>query len=63
MGKEGLATQDRFASADTGMIVAKDIVGSIEKDAFFFAGELFIDADPFHNFTSAGRLLVRHKGK
>jgi hypothetical protein len=55
MGKEGLAAQDRGAGADTGMIIAKDIVGSIKKDTLFFAGELLTDADPFHCSTSAGR--------
>jgi hypothetical protein len=57
MGEEGLARQDRGTGADTGMIVAKDIVGSVKKNPFFFAGELLIDADPFHCSTSAGRFL------
>jgi hypothetical protein len=57
MREEGLARQDRGAGADTGMIVAKDIVGGIKQDPFFFAGELLIDADPFHCSTSAGRFL------
>jgi hypothetical protein len=58
MGKEGLATQDRGAGADTGMIIAKNVVRSIKKDAFFFAGELLTDADPFHCSTSVDRLLL-----
>ena len=57
MRKEGLTGQDCGAGADTGMIVTKDIVGGIKQDTFFFAGELFIDADPFHCSTSAGRIL------
>lgn len=58
MGEERLTAQDRGAGADTGMIVAKDIVGSVKEDAFFFAGELFIDADPFHRSTSAGEICL-----
>ena len=57
MRKEGLAAQDRGAGTDTGMVVAKDIVGSIKEDTLFFTGELFINADPFHCSTSAGRIL------
>lgn len=57
MGKERLTAQDRGAGADTGMIIAKDLLGRIKKDTFFFAGELFIDADPFHCSTSADRDL------
>ncbi len=58
MGKERLTAKDRGPGTDTGMIVAKDVVGSIENDPFFFAGELFANADPFHCSTSAGRFLV-----
>ena len=57
MRKEGLTVQDRGAGADAGVIVAKDIVRGIKKNAFFFAGELLINADPFHCSTSAGRIL------
>lgn len=57
MGKEGLAAQDRGAGADTGMIIAKNILGGIKKDAFFFAGELFTNADPFHCSTSTDGYL------
>ena len=57
MGKEGLTAQDGGAGADTGMIIAKNILGGIKKDALFFAGELFFNADPFHCSTSADRDL------
>jgi hypothetical protein len=63
MGKEGLAAQDRSAGADTGMIIAKNILGGIKKDAIFFAGELFINTDPFHCFTSAGLVLSAAAGQ
>jgi hypothetical protein len=58
MGKERLTTQNRGAGADTGMIIAKDVVRSIKQDAFFFAGKLFRDADPFHCSTSVDRFLL-----
>jgi len=57
MGEEGLAAENCSAGADAGMIITKDIVGGIKKNAFFFAGELLINADPFHCSTSAGRIL------
>jgi len=53
--KEGLAAQDCGARADTGMIIAKDIVRGVKKDALFFVGELLINADPFHCSTSVGQ--------
>ena len=53
MSKKRLAAQDRGAGADTGMVITKNVRGGIKKDAFFFAGELLIDADPFHCSTSA----------
>jgi hypothetical protein len=57
VGEEGLTAQNCGTGADTGMIIAKDIAGGIKKDAFFFAGELLTDADPFHCSTSADRIL------
>jgi hypothetical protein len=56
MSEEGLTAQDRCPGADAGMIITKDILGSIKKDAFFFAGELLINADPFHCSTSADEI-------
>jgi hypothetical protein len=55
MGKEGLTAQDRDTRTDTDVIIAKDILGSVKKDAFFFMRKLFADTDPFHCSTSAGR--------
>jgi hypothetical protein len=53
VGKERLTAQDRSAGADTGMIITKNILGGIKKNAFFFAGKLLMNADPFHCSTSA----------